>query len=215
MHDGYALEPRDGAATLMRWSNDTAAFVATGSGRFLLLGTSTESAASGLGSSPAFASLAYSILRRAALPAEPLSYTLGEAINTGLPPEAEVSIIDGGAHTYKTLARDLRERPQDFFRAAGIYRLETAKGGRFVALNTPLSESERALAGADEAQRLLQATGTEAKDGDKGQRQAAGRDSPVWRYFLGAAFLLLLAELFIRTRQHQNLKAETATRQHT
>jgi hypothetical protein len=221
VRDGFAFDLRAGTAAtttttaLLRWRDGPAAFVYTraGRGNFLVLGTSTESAASDLGRSPAFPSLAFSLLRAAASPADPLSYTLGEAVDLGLPPGADVFVTGDGARTNKAQARDLLQRPLSVFFEAGIYRLETEKGIRFVALNTPGTEAERALASVAEIQSLLKGAGAEAEKAAGGTRwrEAAELEGNAWRYFLAAAFLLLVAELFVRVRQRgKQGAAETA-----
>ena len=206
VREGYALEPRAGADTLMRWSNGPAAFISTriGAGRLLLLGASTESAASELGISPALPSLAFSILREAASPRAPLSYDLGAAVNLGLAPASSVTIMDQAGHVIKAQARALMQRPLSVFKEAGIYRLETEQGARFVALNAPGLESERALADAREVERYFDGVEPSTPAGGDAWREAAERGGNAWRYFLGAAFLLLIAELFIRARHSRN-----------
>lgn len=210
VHEGYAFEPRAGADTLMRWSDGTTAFVSArlGSGSLLLFGTSSERAASDIGKSPAFPSLAFSILREAAAAREPLSYNLGETVDLGLAPESIVKITDAAGHVAQSKARTLIQTPLSAFKEAGIYRLETEKGVRYVALNTPGAESERALADAGEVQRYFESNKeTLANAGGNQWREALERSGNSWRYFLGAAFLLLIAELFVRVRQQRNRRA--------
>ena len=209
VREGYAFEPRSDADTLMRWSDGTPSFISTrlGSGRVLLLGTSTESAASDMGSSPAFPSLAHSILRGAAAPREPLSYNLGEPLDLGLTPAANVTITDTAGHTKQTRARDLLQRPLFVLSEPGIYRVESEQGVRFVALNAPVAESERALANAAEVQHYFNASETVRTTAGVESREALERSSNDWRYFLYAAFLLLVGELFIRVRQRGKREA--------
>jgi hypothetical protein len=209
VREGYAFEPREGADTLMRWTDGAAALVSArlGSGRVLLLGTSTESAASDLGISTAFPSLAFSILREAAAPREPLSYALGEPVDLHLAPDASVGITETSGHARQAAARDFLQTPLSVLSEPGIYRLESAQGIRFVALNTPGAESERALANANEAQRAFGLSETTASVGGDRWREAVERGGNAWRYFLGAAFLLLIGELFVRVRQRRQRAA--------
>lgn len=209
VREGYAFEALAGADTLLRWSTGAASFVSAriGGGRFLVLGTSTESAASEMGRSPAFPSLAHSILREAAAPREPLSYDLGEAVALGLAPGSGVLITDDAAHQIKAQARDLMQRPLSIFKEAGIYQLETEKGVRFIALNSPGAESERTLATTVEVQQLFDSKEIVAPAGSSKWREAMERGGNAWRYFLGAALLLLLGELLVRVRQREQQKA--------
>jgi hypothetical protein len=209
VNEGYALEPRGDTETLMRWSDGTAAFVSTraGSGRISLLATSIERAASALGSSPALPSLAFSLLREASAPREPLSYTLGEALDLRLEPWADVKITDDAGRVTQTKARELMQGPLRVLSKPGIYRLESEKGVRFVALNTPAVESERALANASELQRYFGKQTPVATANDNKLREETKRGDDAWRYFLVAAFLLLLAELFVSVRVRANRQA--------
>lgn len=209
VREGYAFEPRADAETLMRWNDGTAAFVSAqiGGGRVLLLGASTESAASDLGRSPAFPSLAHSILRAAAAPHEPLSYSLGEPVDMGLAPEASLTITDDAGRSKQTKARDLMQRPLSVLSEAGIYRVESELGVRFLALNTPVAESERALANAVEVQHYFNVGEPITTTGGNKWREAVERSGNDWRYFLYAAFLLLVGELFVRVRQLEKRKA--------
>lgn len=222
VREGFAFDLRAGAHALMRWSNGEAAFVSARAGErgglLHVLGTSTQSAASDLNRSPAFPSLVFSLLRAAEAAPEPLSYNLGEAVDLGLSPWADVSITGDAARLNKAHARDLSQRPLNVFSEAGIYRLETPQGVRFVALNVPGAESERALASAEEVQLLLKSAEPPASAGGKKWREAKEREGDAWRYFLAAAFLLLLAELFVRTREsgrHEAVEAINAQPQTT
>lgn len=219
VHEGYALEARDDADTLARWSNGAAAFVSrvmSGGGRFLLLGTSTESAASEFGRSPAFPSLAFSILRESVATREPLSYELGEAVDLGLAPQTSLTITDEAGRAVRAMARDLMQRPSSVLSAPGIFRVESEKGWRFVALNTPVAESERALAEADEARARFNLKEPGAAVVTDERREEAERGGAAWRYFLGAAFVLLMAELLLgargRVKQRATAEVEDALR---
>ncbi|MBD0324926.1 MAG: VWA domain-containing protein, partial [Pyrinomonadaceae bacterium] len=210
VNEGYALEPRAGADTLMRWSNGTSAFVSArtrGGGRVMLLGVSTESASSSMGSSPSFPSLVYSLLREAIAPREPLSYALGEPVNLGFAPETSLTMTDETGRVVRVMSRDLMQRPLSVFNAPGIYRLEYEGGVRFVALNAPGAESERALAGAVEAQRYFDFKEPLTRAGVSRRLEEAERSSNAWRHFLAAAFVLLIAELFVRVRQRKKERA--------
>ncbi|HEX7998261.1 MAG TPA: BatA domain-containing protein [Pyrinomonadaceae bacterium] len=210
VHEGYALEPEAGADTLMRWSNGTPAFVSvrtSGGGRIMLLGVSTESASSDMGSSPAFPSLVFSLLRDALTPRAPFSYTLGEPVNLGLAPETSVTVTDEGGRVARVASRDLMQRPLSIFPAQGIYRLEYEGVLRFVALNPPSAESERALAGAVEAGRYFDFKEPSTMTSFNERLEEAERSSNAWRYFLAAAFVLLIGELFVRVRQREKEKA--------
>ncbi|HEX8494483.1 MAG TPA: BatA domain-containing protein [Pyrinomonadaceae bacterium] len=212
VREGYAFDQRAGTETLMRWSNGTAAFISTrlGGGRVLLLGASVESAASDLGRSPAFPSLAHSILRAAVAPREPLSYNLGEPVDLGLAPEASLTMTDAAGRNKQLKARDLMQRPLSVLKEAGIYRVESERSVRFVALNAPAAESERSLINAAEVQHYFNVGEPVATVGGNEWREAVERGGNDWRYFLYAAFLLLVGELFVsvRRRWKRNAAAE-------
>jgi hypothetical protein len=209
VHEGYAFETRDDTETLMRWSDGTPSFISArlGGGRVLLLGTSIESAAGDMNRSPAFPSLVFSILSAASAPPEPLSHNLGQPLNLGLAPDASVTITNDAGHVKPARARDLMQRPLSVLSEAGIYRIESERGVRFVALNAPAAESERALSNAAEIQHYFNGRELVAAAGGNEWREAVERNGNDWRYFLCAAFLLLVGELFVRIRQRERLEA--------
>ena len=208
VNESYLVTPDASADTLMRWSDNTPAFISAGvgRGRIMLLATSPERASSELGLSPAFPALASSILSAAsAARIEPLSQTIGEAVRLPLAPDAEVKIRDAKGRTVSTKARELVRRPTVYFDEPGIYRLEFEGREKFVAFNAPARESERALATTDELKRRFSVN--EAEKAGAGNlsnaREAMERNGSTWRYFLGAAFLLMIAELFVALRQRK------------
>jgi hypothetical protein len=202
---GYALAPRADAETLMRWNDGRPAFVSTrvGEGNMLLLATSPERESSEMGASPSFPALASSILRSGSQMLEPLSRTIGEAVrlNVALDTDVKVTTMDG--RSTETKARELVRHPLDYFSEPGVYRLEFAGTEKFVAFNSAASESERALATEETLKRFFS---VEQKEKDptvnaNDWREASERSGSTWRYFLMAAFLLALAELFVAMRR--------------
>jgi len=138
VHEGYALEARASAETLMRWNDGRAAFVSeqTGAGRIMLLATSLERASSELGASPAFPALASSILRTSMRTGEPLSRTIGEPLRLAAEPDAYVKITSMEGRVFETKARELFTHPLSAINEPGIYRLEVAgQPAQFVAFN--------------------------------------------------------------------------------
>ncbi|HEX8772242.1 MAG TPA: BatA domain-containing protein [Pyrinomonadaceae bacterium] len=211
---GYAITPRASAFTLARWSDATPAFVSAeiGRGSLLLLGTSPEREASELGLSPALPALASSVLSAAASERDPLSWIIGEPVRLGVRPETDVSVTNPSGQTRRTEAHELSRLTSSVFREPGIYRLEFAGQQRFLAFNAPAAESSRALATAGEIKSYL--AGKEgaaiAPVAEKDWLDAAERRGHVWRLFLCAAFIILVAELFLAMRGHvrERMKAE-------
>ena len=215
---GYTVMPRADTSTLMRWNNEAPAFVATqvGAGTIMLLATSPERAASDLGLSPALPALASSIWHSASAPLDPLSLTVGEAVHLGVAPEASVKITGAGGRTVNAQARELVRRPLAFFPGPGIYRIETGGTLQFLAFNTPVAESERALATADEIKYRFPEDGNPPVRQGSVWREVAERSGNAWRYFLGASFILLIAELLISMRRRagdQSSREEILTEQ--
>jgi Aerotolerance regulator N-terminal/von Willebrand factor type A domain len=205
VREGYRVTPRESAATLARWSDGTPAFVSTevGAGSLLLLATSTEREASELGLSPALPALAGSILSAASRAREPLSRATGEPVQLGLHPTTKVSVTDTAGHTTFVMARELARDSPSVFRAPGVYRIEFAGQQRFLAFNTPVTESSRALATPEEIKSHLGQTARGVATGPQSAwREAAERRGQLWRLFLCAAFILLLAELFVSMRAY-------------
>lgn len=204
---GYALGERASAFTLMRWNDGSAAFVSEriGAGEMMLLATAPERAAGNLGASPSFPSLISSILRSTNSSREPLSQTIGEPVrvNTTLDADVTITSMEGRAEIAK--ARELVSRPLRYFGEPGIYKLEFAGTEKFMAFNSPAVESERALATADELKRFfsVEKKADEKIASQSNQRSTAERSDAAWRYFLIAAFMLMIAELFVAVRQRR------------
>jgi hypothetical protein len=199
--DGYALTPRASSDTLMRWSDRTPALISsrTGEGVMLLLATSPERASGDLGLSPSFPALLSSVLRETSTGHEPLSHTIGEAVRLNVAPETEVRITDTQGRIVAAKARELVRRPLAYFAEPGIYSLEFARRQSFAAFNAPVSESERALATEEELKARFpagEAVGAQAINLSS-SLDAMERSSAMWRYLLCAAFLLMVAELFV------------------
>jgi hypothetical protein len=211
----YAITPREDASTLARWSDATPAFVSAevGAGALLVLGTSPEREASDLGLSPALPALAASILAAAPGPREPLSRAIGDAVQLGVRPDTEVSVTDAAGHTTHVRARELAQRSTGVFREPGIYRIEYAGQQRFLALNVPGSESARALATTEEIKGYLveKESNSAAPVASNDWLDAVERRGYLWRLFLCAAFILLVAELFVSMRGHGRERMKAAT----
>jgi hypothetical protein len=207
VNTGYALAPRDSAETLMRWNVGSPAFVSmqVGEGHIVLLATSPERASSEMGSSPAFPILASSILHFASAMREPPSNTIGEAIHLNVAPETSVKITNMEGRMTETKARELVRQPLTYFSEPGVYRLEFSGVQKFAAFNPPVAESERTLATEDHLKQYFSVEKTESAvtASESNRREAAERGSSTWRYFLAAAFLLMIAELFVAMRGRQ------------
>jgi hypothetical protein len=210
MSAGYSITPRETAAVLMRWSDATPAFISAevGAGSMLLLATSPEREAGELGLSPALPALAYSIMRAAVTPRRPLAKFIGEPVQLDVGPETDVTITDGEGRTTRTRARTLAQQPQQVLREPGIYRLEFAGRTEMLAVNAPLEERARALATPDAiksyfAVKESSATAA-AASGAREWKDIAERRRGLWRFFLFAAFIALVAELFVSLRRQKS-----------
>jgi hypothetical protein len=208
MHEGYAVTPRVDAATIMRWNDGTPAFVSkeSGGGKILLFGASPARATGELGVSAAFPALVSSIARSSVTPREPLSREIGEPVELKLAPDAVVKITSAEGKTETARARDLLVQPVAYFARPGIYRVESNAFTRYLAFNAPEAESEAALTSAGEIERLFkpQERGANETRPSTG-RESVEQKSNAWRYFLYAAFLLLIVEMFVAMRQGRNI----------
>ncbi len=206
VNESYAVTPRAQTDTLMRWSDGTPAFISARAGRgtIMLMATSPERASSELGLTPAFPALVSSVSRAAEKTREPLSQVIGEAVRLNIAPETQVKITNAQGGVSMTKARELVRRPLNYFSEPGIYHLEFAGQQKFMAFNAPALESERALMTVDELKRRFSANeGRSARAINAGNaRDAMERSGSMWRYFLCAAFLLMIAELFVAMRGH-------------
>jgi hypothetical protein len=204
---GFALAPRVSAATLMRWNDGSPAFISAqvGEGTILLLGSSPERASSEMGASPSFPALASSVLRSSGAQREPLSRTIGEAVRLNIALDAGVKITNMEGRVSETKARELVRQPLAFFDEPGIYRLEFAGSQKFVAFNSEPSESERALATEDKLRQFfsVEKRGNSLAADTGNWREELERSGSTWRYFFIAAFLLMIAELFVAMRRHR------------
>ena len=207
LSESYDVTPQASTDTLIRWSDSVPAFISArvGKGTMLLLATSPTRESGELGLSPSFPALASSIIGAAPRAREPLAETIGEAVRLNVAPDVEVKIRDANGSVVVTRARELIVRPLVYFKEPGIYQLEFAGQQQFMAFNSPAPESERALAtparlkGHFSASEVEKTVAVSAGD----SRDALERGGSTWRYFLCAAFLLMIAELFVATRQRQ------------
>jgi len=208
MSAGYNITPRETAAVLMRWSDATPAAVSAevGAGSMLLLATSPEREAGELGLSPALPVLAHSIMRAAVTPRRPHAKFIGEPVQLGIGPETDVTVTDGEGRTTRTLSRSLAQQPQDVFREPGIYRLDFEGRTEMLAVNTPLEERARSLATPDAIKNYFavkESNAVAAASGARDWKEMAERRSGLWRFFLFAAFIALIAELFVSMRSRR------------
>jgi hypothetical protein len=102
-------------------------------------------------------------------------------------------------------ARELAAHPLRYFNEPGIYHLDFAGRRMSLAFNPSPLESERALAPEEELTARFSVNAAEnARDVNAvSSREAMERSDTIWRYFLGAAFLLMIAELFVAMRQRK------------
>src|SRR5205085_11553996 len=169
------------------------------------LGTSAERASSALGASAAFPALASSIRRSAELMKEPSSKTIGEPLHLKVAPDTDVKITDMEGRLMETKAREAVKHPLRYFNDAGIYRLDFSGERKFVAFNSPVEESERALSTEDDLKRFFSVEKSESARSlnENRLRDEMEQNSSMWRYFLIAAFLLMIAELFVAMRKRK------------
>jgi hypothetical protein len=116
-----------------------------------------------------------------------------------------LKITGPDARSIEARAGELTSRPLAYVKEPGIYELEFAGLRQSLAFNAPARESTRPLATPDEVGALfaLSEPQGEAIEDGRARREAAERGSSVWRFFLVAAFLLIIAELFVATRQRK------------
>jgi hypothetical protein len=112
-----------------------------------------------------------------------------------------VKITNTKAVVIQTKGRELIERPLSYFSEPGIYRLDFDDRHTYLAFNSPAAESERALLTTEQLKRAF----ATKMSGDSsalanGWRESAERSGSTWRYFLVAAFLLMIAELLLASR---------------
>jgi hypothetical protein len=210
MQGGFEVTPRADATILIRWSDATPAFVSVdaGLGSILLFATSPARSSGDLGTSSIFPALASSIARFAIEQRDPVAREIGQPVFLKLPLDASVKIIDANGKVTSPRASDLVRHPASYFPSPGIYRIETDTFTKYLAFNSPRSESEVGLMGPDKIEEVFKTKSTTAKDTSTSWLESAERQRSVWRFFLFIAFVLLIAELFIAMKQNQTAKAE-------
>ena len=204
---GFSLSMREGAATLIRWNDNSAACASAriGDGAIIVMGASPDRASGNLGLSPALPALASSILRSSSSTREPVARTIGEPLVLNIAPEDDVMVTDARGNKISARARQLMILGEKYFAEPGIFRLETRDGAvRFLAFNSPASESERELASAEQIKNYLESAQSNPTQVNRDARgESLERQSSAWRYFLGIAFLLLVAELFYALKRQR------------
>jgi hypothetical protein len=115
-----------------------------------------------------------------------------------------VKITSMEGRVFETKERELFAHPLYTINEPGIYRLEVAgQPAKFVAFNSPVKESERALSTENSLKRLFNVEEKGRAMNESNWREAAERTGSLWRYFLVAAFLLMIIELFLAIRQRR------------
>lgn len=202
MREGFAVTPRVGSATLMRWNDGTPAFVGTGVGRggILMLATSPARVSGDLGTSAAFPALVSSITRLGIAPREPLARQIGQPVHLRLASHAPVNVFDAKGKSISALASDLTMHPEKYFPSPGIYRIESDGFAKYLAFNAPETESERSLAPAVEVEKIFKAKNPASSPMTTAWHDVTERLQNAWRYFLLTAFILLITELYVAMR---------------
>lgn len=206
IQSGYAITPTAGSEVVMRWSNGSAAMVriAQGAGAILLVGTSPERAASGLGLSTAFPQLARSIMQAATPPTRASNYSIGEMGGMGRLPTGTVEITRPNGAALKVDARDLVSAPAEVFAERGIYQLAMPGQVQFLAVNPSAEESDPTVMDASVIKRIF--SGDPAAPAWSGARPPANpvSASNLWRYLMALGLVLLLVELFASRGRRAN-----------
>lgn len=211
MRSGYAVTPRLGSTTLMRWNDATPAFVGmdVGSGNVFLLATSPARDAGELGISVAFPALMSSIARLGTSPRGPLSRDIGQPVNLRLSKNSKATIVDANGKSVSAQASDLIVHPSNYFPRPGIYQVVSETLTTYLAFNAPQTESEIPLAPATALENVFKTNNTSPVPKSSGWVGLAKQSGNAWRYFLLAAFGLLIAELFITIKQSGRTRMKT------
>jgi hypothetical protein len=197
----FDLAPGIQANVLMRWSSGEPALVqqSTGRGQFLFWPLSLERSVTDLGTSPAFPLLVSSIVEEA-VARDRAESVCGEPVWLGGDTDAPVAVFDQAGHEGMTTVRDMLNHPLRSMPLPGVYKIQADGTDRFIAINPPAVESDQELAGAEEIKALFA-----GKDSPNKLSKDAARHTPdiVWRYLLGATFVILAFETLYWLRGRQ------------
>jgi hypothetical protein len=210
MQGGFTITRREGATHLIRWNDASPAFVSVdaGMGSLFLFGTSPARSSGDLGTSAIFPSLTSSIARFAIEQREPVAREIGQPVFLKLPPDSVVRVIDANGSVTSTPASELVRRPAIYFPSPGIYRVETENFTRYLAFNSPRSESEIGLMSPAKVDEVFKTKNTASKASSTAWHESSERERSAWRIFMLVALVLLIAELFIAMKQNQIAKSE-------
>jgi hypothetical protein len=205
VHRGFSFETRGNANVLMRWNDGRAAMVSSkvGKGTLNVVGVPLEKTSSDFGLHPSFPLFIDSIVGSALRSSGFVAGFIGSAPELIGAPNDAISIFNPAGKAVQTTISEISARPELIFDRPGIFRVDSKGESRFVAVNTPSAESERALTAPDFAAKRFAtaASQTQTTPASLDVQERAGK---TWIYFLSAAFLLILTELFVAIRGNAN-----------
>lgn len=202
---GYTLSARPPASVVVRWSNAQPALVqiSVGRGSIIVLATSPERSAGGLGLSPVFPQLAGSIMASGGINAEPRVYSIG-ALPADLLRASAVEVTGPNGTVESVTYTGASKKPDDVFSQPGLYRIGASAEGRFVALRPPASESETALADPGLVRGLFAPEPTSAQSATTQPQSPHNAESAWWRILVGLGSILLCIEAIVAVAKQRN-----------
>ena len=207
----FQLKKRDNAVALLRWSDGEPAFLAAqmGEGTVLCWPFTLDRSITSLGIAPAFPVLVATVFNNVAATRNN-TQELGQPVWLDTKPDTQVTVSFEGTSTVITDTRTLIQHSLTVIHAPGIYRIQYEGKVRFIAFNSPASESEILLATPNQVQSVFNVTRSEGSINAMTAKPAGDTYDRLWRVLMACAFLFLATELlfWIRDRRRGSNELE-------
>jgi hypothetical protein len=207
----FQFKKRDIAAALLQWSDGEPALLAAqmGQGTVLCWSFTLNRSTTSLGVTPAFPVLVATIFNNIAATRNN-TQELGQSVWLDTKPDIQVTVSSEGTSTVITDSRTLIQHPLQVIQAPGIYRIQYEGKERFIAFNSPASESEILLATPNQVQRVFSVAPSEDPNNARTLKPTGDTYDRLWRVLMACAFLFLATELlfWIRDRRRKTNELE-------
>jgi hypothetical protein len=207
---GYAITARPPDSVMLRWSNAQPAMVqvSVGSGSIIMLGTSPERAAGGLGLSPVFPQLAGSIMTAGAAGETVPVYAIGDLPAGMWPRGKRVVVTKPDGTSGPSSDPDGVSDPDTIFNQPGQYRIAADGVSRFAAFRSPVGESESAIADPVLVQRLFTPNPSSPRTTATHPTAVSAGESRWWRILVALGFVFLCIEALVAVANGRRLPEE-------
>ncbi len=205
----FQFKKRDIAAALLQWSDGEPALLAAqmGQGTVLCWPFTLNRSTTSLGVTPAFPVLIATIFNNIAATRNN-SQELGQPVWLDTKPDTQVTVSSKGTSTVLTDSRTLIQHSLQVIRTPGIYRIQYEGKERFLAFNSPASESEISLATPNQVQSVFSVAPSEDPINASNPKPTGDTYDRLWRVLMACAFLFLATELLFWIRDQRRKSNE-------